>query len=251
VSSVILTSYFSEKKHPNNSWDSDVVGRDQYGRVHKNSFDYIRPWYESVKNLCLKGVIFHDGLTEDFVEEFSTDKIKFIYSDSSSQNYSNLDYRWFCYRDFLKENKFESVFISDCSDVSVVKDPSLLFKDYGNYDFFLCKDSETFDTFPYFDIHKQYGWPNYVEMLLKKSGFDLINMGVVGGSYENMIDFLDKYSKIRLGMEDEKFYQADMWVGNYIFRCLLKDKSLLIGEPFTSEFKKYQNDREDVYFIHK
>ncbi len=251
MSSVILTSYFSNKKHPNNSWDPNVVGRDPDGRVHQNSFNYIKPWYESVKKLSLQGVIFYDGLTEDFVEEFSTDKIKFVYSDSSSQNYSNLDYRWFCYRAFLEENKFESVFISDCSDVSVVKDPSLLLKDQRGYDFFLCKDSETFDTFPYFDIHKKYNWSCYVEMLLKKNSLDLINMGVVGGSYQNIIDFLDKYLKIRLSMEDDKFDQADMWVGNYIFRSYFKNKSLLIGEPFTSEFKKYQNDREDVYFIHK
>jgi hypothetical protein len=251
MSSVILTSYFSKKTHPNHPNDNHVVGREKDGRVTQNSFAYIKPWYESVKSLSLKGIIFHDGLTNDFVEKYSTDEIKFIHVDSQSQSHSNLDYRWFCYRDFLSKNKFESVFISDCSDVSVVKDPSEILKKYSNYDFFLCKDSIPFNKFPYFDIHKKYNWPCFLDLLLKKNSLDLINMGVVGGSYENIIDFLDKYYETRLSMEDKSFHQADMWVGNYIFRILLKNKNLLIGKPFTSEFKKYQNDRKDVYFIHK
>lgn len=251
MSSIILTSYFSAKRHPNSPLDLDVVGRGKSGRVHQNSFDYIKPWYDSVTNLSLQGIIFHDGLTDEFVNKYSNNNIKFVYADAESQSYSNLDYRWFCYRDYLIKNKFESVFISDCSDVTVVKDPSTLLKRKKNYDFFLCKDSLTLDTFPYFHIHKKYNWPYYVEMLLQKNNFDLINMGVVGGSYDNIIDFLDKYYDTRVGMRDELFEQADMWVGQYIFRCLLKDKSLLIGEPFTSDFKKYQNNRKDVYFIHK
>lgn len=46
-------------------------------------------------------------------------------------------------------------------------------------------------------------------------------------------------------------FNADMWIGQYVFRHLLVDKKLLIGYPFTSDFKQYQNDRKDVYFIHK
>jgi hypothetical protein len=42
-----------------------------------------------------------------------------------------------------------------------------------------------------------------------------------------------------------------MWTGQYVFRHLLSDKKILIGEPLTSDFKKYQNDRTDVFFIHK
>ncbi len=251
MSSVILTSYFSKKKHPNSPRDKHVIGREEDGVVTQNDIKYIEPWYNSVRNLNIEGRVFYDNLSEEFVEEYQTDKIKFIYSDSCSQNYSNLDYRWFCYRDFLKDNKLDSVFISDCSDVSVAKNPSQVFEDHSSYDYFLCKDSTPFYRFPYFDVHKRYGWPHYLELLLKKNSFDLINMGVVGGLYNNIIDFLDKYYDTRVAMEDESFEQADMWLGQYIFRVLLGDKSLLIGEPFTSEFKKYQNDREDVYFIHK
>ena len=75
-------------------------------------------------------------------------------------------------------------------------------------------------------------------------------MGVIGGSYDNIIDFLDIFCKVRSEMGGASF-NANMWIGQYIFRSLHKDKSIMIGEPFTSEFKQYQDDRRDVYFIHK
>ena len=75
-------------------------------------------------------------------------------------------------------------------------------------------------------------------------------MGVIGARYNDMLNFLDKFCLTRVEMLDPAF-NADMWVGQYVFRYLLNDKRILVGYPFTSEFKKYQNDRDDVYFIHK
>jgi len=250
MSSVILTSYFSKKKHPNSPNDTSVVGRNSNGFVNKNDFSYIAPWYNSVKNLSLEGRIFHDGLTDDFVEKYSTEKIKFIYADCSSQEYSPLDYRWFCYRDFLKNNQFDSVFISDCSDVTVVKDPSQIINKNKNFDLYVCKDSLKLGDFPYLDIHKKMNWGGTMNFMLNSKRWDLINMGVIGGSFDNVIDFLDKYYYTRTEI-NEKFDQADMWVGQYVFRHLMEGKKIMVGDPFTSEFKKYENDRKDVYFIHK
>jgi hypothetical protein len=75
-------------------------------------------------------------------------------------------------------------------------------------------------------------------------------MGVIGGSYENIMDFLDAFCLTRVKMLDPDF-NADMWVGQYVFRHLLSDRNIMIGEPFTSIFKGYENDRKDVFFIHK
>ena len=75
-------------------------------------------------------------------------------------------------------------------------------------------------------------------------------MGVIGGKFIDMVSFLDCFCQVRLRMGDPNF-NADMWVGQYVFRSLLNNKGILIGEPFTSNFKKYEEDRKDVYFIHK
>jgi len=248
MNSVILTSYFSVKKHPNDPNDKCVIGRGSDGRVLQNDFQYIKPWYNSVNKLNLEGRIFYDNLSDDFLNEYTTDKIKFIKVTPS--DYSNNDWRFFCYRNFLEENKFNSVFLTDGSDVTVVKDPGRIIKDNPLIDLFVCKDSIMLNEFPYLQIHKQARWDNYTWFHNHQQMLNLINMGVIGGGYDNIMLFLNNFceTRIKLGHPD---FNSDMWTGQYVFRNLLSYKNMLIGEPFTSNFKKYEIDRGDVYFIHK
>jgi hypothetical protein len=248
MSSVLLTSYFSQKVHPNDPKDPWVVGRDIDGRISQNDITYIKPWYYSVKSLGLNGFIFYDNLTDEFIEEYTTENIKFIKVNPS--DYSNNDWRFFCYRNFLEENNFDNVFLSDGSDVTIVKDPSLIIDEFPNIDLFVCKDSIKLNEFPYMDLHEKLNWDNLVWFLINQNRLDLINMGVVGGSYKNILHFLNNFcdTRLKLGIPD---FNSDMFIGQYVFRHLLSNKNLLIGEPFTSKFKKYEIDRKDVYFIHK
>lgn len=248
MSSVILTSYFSKKTHPNDPNDKHVIGRMDDGRVSQNSIEYIKNWYDSVKNLNLEARIFCDNLSEDFIEKYTTDKIKFIKVETT--DYSNNDWRFFCYRNFLEENVFDSVFLTDSSDVIVVKNPELIISEYPQYDIFVCKDSLKLNEFPYLNLHRQVDWENFVYFAMYERILDLINMGVIGSSYNNMILFLNKFCETRIKLGNPSF-NSDMWTGQYVFRHLLADKKILIGEPFTSVFKQYQNDRKDVFFIHK
>lgn len=248
MNSIILTSYFSIKKHPNDPNDSWVIGRQEDGRVAQNDFKYIEPWYSSVNRLGLDGRIFYDNLSDEFLDKYTTEKIKFIKVDPS--DYSNNDWRFFCYRNFLEENKFDNVFLTDGSDVIVVKDPSGIISSFPDIDFFVCKDSIMLNEFPYLEVHQQAQWDDYIYFCIKASRWDLINMGVIGGNYNNIMLFLNQFceTRIRLGAPE---FNSDMWIGQYVFRKLLSDNSILIGEPFTSIFKQYQIDRKDVYFIHK
>lgn len=248
MSSVILTSYFSKKIHPNDPNDKHVIGRMSDGRVAQNDIEYIKNWYDSVKNLDLEARIFCDNLSEEFIEKYTTNKIKFITVEAT--DYSNNDWRFFCYRNYLEQNKFESIFLTDSSDVVVVKDPNLIISNYPEYDFFVCKDSLKLNEFPYLNIHRQANWENFIYFAMYEKILDLINMGVIGGSYDNMMLFLDKFCETRIKLGTPSF-NSDMWTGQYVFRHILSDKKTLIGEPFTSIFKEYQNDRKDVFFIHK
>ena len=246
--SVIFTTYFSQKKHPNDPNDRAVIGRGDDGRVLQNSIKYIEPWYNSVDKLKINGVVFYDNLDKDFIKKHETDLIKFVKVDTSE--YSNNDWRFFCYRKYLEENPVDSVFLSDGSDVSVVQDPTDILKKYPETDIFVCKDSIKLFQFPYMSIHREAKWDGYIFFLLNQHKLDLINMGVIGGSYSSIIDFLDKFclTRIQLGSPD---FNSDMWIGQYVFRYLMQNKNILIGNPFTSNFKQYENSRKDVYFIHK
>jgi hypothetical protein len=248
---VILTSYFSQKIHPNDPNDKGVIGRGGDGRVWQNSFEYIKVWYDSIQNLDLDARIFYDDLSDDFVKKYSTDKIQFIKIQMSV--FSNLDWRFFCYRNYLNNHYHDSVFLTDCSDVKIVKNPSDIIKEYPDTNYFVCKDNISTRDFNYIKVHSHFKWDN-LEWFVNhhnNNSLDLLNMGVIGAKYEDMLNFLDKFCVVRLKMSNPEFAQADMWVGQYVFRHLLSSKKKLIGNPFTSDFKKYQNDREDVYFIHK
>lgn len=250
TNSLICTTYFSKKIHPNHPTDQHVVGRTDDGRVKQNDIKYIEGWYNSVNNLKLNGVIFYDNLTEQFVSEYETEYVKFIKSDPGV--WSNNDGRFFCYLDFLKENKHDNIFLTDGSDVTVVQDPGKIVEAYKEIDIFVCKDSIPLSSFGrYLDVHNHFGWENYFAFSLwMQQGIPLINMGVLGGRYEIVIEFLEAFCHERNKMQMPEF-NADMWLGQYVIRQKMNNRNMLIGEPFTSKFKEYQKDREDVYFIHK
>jgi hypothetical protein len=248
MSSALITSYFSKKVHPNNPQDSWVAGRGADGRVIQNSIDYIKPWYNSVKSLGLNGFVFHDNLSDEFIYEYETENIKFIKVHPSE--YSNNDWRFFCYRNFLEDNKFDNVFLSDGSDVIVVQDPNEIVSKYPDFDLFVCRDSLMLEEFPYIEFHERYKLENLFYFLINKNRLELINMGVIGGSYSNVMQFLNHFCTTRIKMGDPDF-NADMWVGQYVFRHLLSNKKIMVGDPFTSNFKQYETNRKDVFFIHK
>jgi len=245
----ILTSYFSKKKHPNSPQDNYVVGRNADGCVSNNEINYIKPWYELADKLKLNGFVFHDNLSDEFVEQYTTDKIKFIRVEDSQ--YSNLDYRWICYEKFLEDNFYDYIFLTDCSDVSIVQNPLNLFLEFQEIDYFVCNDSIKLNQFPYLEFHQKCNLENLVWFMINHEHLELINMGVIGADYQNIKLFLNSYNTEREKIGRPEFGHADMFLGQYIFRSILSNKSIMIGEPVCSEFKKFQNDRKDVYFIHK
>ena len=246
MNSIILSSYFALKPHPNSTSDRHVVGRMPNGFVPQNDFGYIKDWYESIIRVGENAVVFHDHLSEEFIDKYQTDNIKFLKVDQSI--YSNNDYRFFCFRNFLENNKFDFVVHTDISDVTLVKSLKPLLSE--DYDFFACKDTIKLNEFPFMQIHQKYNWENSVIFYVNQNKWDLINMGVIGGPYSNMLDFYDSFCSLRIRMGDPEF-NSDMWLLQYLIRSIFNNKKTLIGEPFCSNFKKYEKDRKDVYFIHK
>jgi hypothetical protein len=217
--SVICTTYFSRKQHPNDPNDSAVIGRDSDGRVLQNDIKYIEPWYNSINNLNLNGIVFYDNLTDEFIDRYQTSQIRFIKVESS--DYSNNDWRFFVYRDFLNNNKYESVFLTDGSDVIIVKEPHDIVNQYKTVDLFVCKDSIKLVDFPYLSLHNQVRWDGRIYFTKNNSNFDLINMGVIGGSYDNIIDFLDKKDQPGLKYKDITIISEEK---DRHFRLKKKDK---------------------------
>lgn len=245
--SCILTSYFTLKKHPQYlDTNNKIIGIDGDGFVENNSFEYISNFYNSVINLDLDVVVFHDNLSDEYIEKYSTDSISFVKVNDSK--YSNNDYRFLCYLQWLRKHEYESVFLVDIADVIVVRDPSFI---EINDSICFCKDVLTL-------LEYRYGPISFSELCTSLSldcsaiknieNLDLLNMGVIGASYKNILNFLNLFweYRVRCGYHGENI---NMSLGNYIAR--MHFDRIHYGYPFCSEFKKYQTERKDVYFIHK
>lgn len=241
--SCILTSYLTLKKHPQ-SRDPKVLGVNNKGFVKNNSFSYIKDFYESSRKTNCDVIIFHDNLSEEFVEQYTIENIKF--SKVTPSILSNNDYRFFFYQDWLRENFYEKVFLVDASDVIVSKDPSAM---KINYDIYFCQDllrlkDYTFSSNSFSRICDSLS----LKPLLNSHNHILLNMGVIGFDYKNAMNFLNLFcdQRQKSGLFN---LNVNMTLGNYVARKYFNQ--VYSGEPFCSEFKKYQKNRKDVYFIHK
>ena len=134
---------------------------------------------------------------------------------------------------------FISSIINPGTDISLYK------SDFQKtpFQFELDKSSPKYDpspelVAPFIDFFKEKG-----------KDLDLINMGVLGGTQENVEIFLDFFTKIRSSSNTE--LNINMAIGQFIFRFIFQGNNICVGKPLTSEYKKYQKDRKDVFFIHK
>ena len=247
MNGVILTSYFSAKQHPQLG-DPHIEGVANDGRVWQNDLAYIKRWYDSVNKLQLNGVVFHDNLSDDFVSQYETPHVHFERVQTSE--YSNNDWRFFCFYNYLQNHKFDWVFHNDGSDVTVVQDPSRLIEDHPEYDYFACKDTFLLSEFPYLNFHRHFNWDNFMSFAMNQPQWQLINMGVIGGRYDKMFEFYKNFVRVREAMGEPQV-NSDMWILQYLLRDQIEHRGVLIGEPVTSIYKGYEKDRKDVYFIHK
>ena len=241
---VVFTSYFCAKPHPQFAWgDKEIVGVGPNGKVDKNQFSYIRDWYESLVKHKVKGVVFHDLLSEEFVNRWTNEYISFEKCNTQTTLHSNNDIRFIFYAKYLEDHKFEIVYLTDGSDVVMVNDPNNII-DIESADIFVCADDKLISK----DVNF---WPcvNHIPEFKENSdSWELLNMGVIGGTYDNINKFCRLFAGHRTRTEPEEL-NLNMPLGNMIIRTNFKE--IHVGSPFTSEFKQHQVNRRDVCFRHK
>lgn len=253
IKTAVLSSYFCLKRHPQyfGASTKGIGGLDtkrgRVGFVKKNLSSYCDSWIKSLSGYNLQSFIFHDGLSEPFVRIMSNQSDNLSFKKVRRAVYSNNDQRFFNYLEFLNEHKFDKVFLTDLWDVECKRDPSRL--NIDSHDLFFCEDTMSvydyqFSNKSFFDICKD----SKLESMdiFHKNTFKLLNMGVIGGSYHNIVKFLELFTEHRAKINP--LPNINMTLGNYIARVFFKD--IYHGFPFCSEYKTF-SDRSDVYFKHK
>jgi hypothetical protein len=208
-------------------------------------------WYTSIKRLGLKGIIFHDELTDSFVKKYTTENISF--EKTFLGDLSTNDERFFIYYEYLKNNKYENVFLTDLSDVWFKKDPFEIIDD--KYKLWVGSEQEKIDEKKWIvrRFEKIYG-KLFAEMM---KGI-LYNAGIIGGSYSNIFKFLgamtNQMNNLKANKKDilEKYHDIsfNMAAFNKVLYKQYNKSEIFTGEPLHSPFKSYLKGG-DYYIFHK
>lgn len=225
---IILTSYFTGVPDPQRGekWEADI--------------NQLKPLIESAKaNNCTVHVITDSNLY---------DEINFI-GASSTENKVRIENpyfkRWFEYRHLLRENKgkFENVWLTDCNDVEVLKNPFQIIRPGVLYcgwekDFIGCQWMQ--------NNHKSNFMQNFIKSNAKTP---LLNAGVVGGRYDIVMEFLDRLCDMYEILPDMDKELTDMSLYNWTIYSHFLNR-FETGLKITTEFKSFKANTTSL-FKHK
>tara|TARA_B100000674_G_scaffold454015_1_gene426659 strand:- start:417 stop:1313 length:897 start_codon:yes stop_codon:yes gene_type:complete len=266
---VVLTCYFNSKKDPQRNI-----------KIDNDSYEYIKPWYETMKKQNLHGIIFYDNLSSNFISKYQTEKIIFIKSNIGK--YSINDERYILWYKFILYNPYNYILMTDVSDVFINRDPFIFMKEVVNNNK-LCIGTNVVGkgalkrTPEWFDRRK---WKidKFNEVLnnagldvngFLKNNFQIYNPGLLGGNRNICLNFLHKLNFIHLQCPEK--YNFNMVTVNYLIHTFLMkgyksgglayNKSekenyntdyIVSGYPFNSLFTKNEILGEsECYLIHK
>jgi hypothetical protein len=221
-----------------------------------DDYALVQAWVESIQALGLQGVIFHNNFSVDTCEKYSNENISFIKIEYNEKWNPNV-FRYFIYRDFLLNfnSSIHSVFVTDVSDVEVAQNPFETFLFQENRDKLFCGDEPKVldnDWMNDHSTHLRNQISDYAEYEKKFAKSTLLNCGIIGGSLNIMLEFLNELCFIHehFNVNNETSYTGDMGAFNYIARTHFNN-NLIHGSPVNTVFKEYERAREDCWFRHK
>ena len=230
------------------------VNRDM--TLTNDSYNLIRDWAESISAANLKGIIFHNNFSEETCKFLENDSISFMKIEYESQFNPNV-FRYFVYRDFLKQHiqQINGIFITDVSDVVLVNNPFTDPLFFENQNALFCGDEPKSLNNEWMIAHAEHLRKNIADYAAYESKFaneTLLNCGVIGASVSLLFDFIQRLCAIHehANRENKTAYTGDMGAFNYLVRTQFNNQ-LIHGAPVNTVFKQYETKRNDCWFRHK
>jgi hypothetical protein len=221
-----------------------------------DDFHIIQKWYQSIINLDLKAVIFHNNFSDETVKTYQNQNVQFVKVDFKTVLNANV-YRYIVYNNFFKAyaDDLKSVFITDITDVQIVQNPFTqpLFLDNPNSLF--CGDElEILDNewMNNHNTHLRNSIDGFADYEFQNKNQTLLNCGIIGGNIQMMMNLMFQLAYIHqtITINNQTPYTLDMGAFNYIARTQFANE-LIHGFPVNTQFKKYEEERMDCWFRHK
>lgn len=151
--------------------------------------------------------------------------------------------RWFAYRDYLKSNPEDNVWLTDCNDVEVLKNPFQIIQPGKIYcgwekDVIGCQWMQ--------NHHKSNFSQNFIKSNIKTP---LLNAGVIGGRYDIVMEFLDRLCDMYQILPEKEADKTDMTLFNWVLYSHFLGR-VETGLKITTEFKSFKANNISL-FKHK
>ncbi len=216
----------------------------------------IKDWAESIADLKLNGIVFHNGFSEETCQKHQNKHLQFVKIDHDERFNPNV-YRYLVYQDFLQNyaHLIENIFLNDVSDVVLAKNPFAETLYLENPDAIFCGDEPKTLNNDWMLAHAEHlrsKIDDYQEYEEKFGQETLLNCGIIGGNIKIMSDFVEKLANIHRqhNHDNRTAFTGDMGAFNYLVRTKFNDR-VFHGSPVNTVFKAYENERTDCWFRHK
>ena len=254
---VIDTSHFP--KNSNLIMGCHITGIYDVNRnttLEDDNYLFVKNWAESISNKKLQGIIFHNNFSIETCEKHSNEFISFVKINHNPTFNPNV-YRYFVYRDFLKQHLplFDNIFITDISDVTLAKNPFCDPYFLSNPTALFCGDEPKTLNNEWMQAHSTHLREKIADFAAYENKFEneaLLNCGIIGSKGEILFSFIEKLCAIHqyANQDNKTAYTGDMGAFNYLARTVYNTQ-LIHGAPVNTLFKMYENEREDCWFRHK
>ncbi|CAK9029795.1 unnamed protein product [Durusdinium trenchii] len=242
---MVLTSYFTTKK----DW--------QRGKYAKPSFSKIQKLYQTAITNGLAVSVLYDSLPQDFIDAYASHRFRFVQVNLTEfdKRYGVNDVRYFFFHRLLNQNSdWKSVFIVDAFDVRSGMNPC---SGIQPGKIFVGGEQDRLKKHPWMKARFQKMGGKYNQWYTSKvtDKMKILNCGITGGQRDVMLKFLSRMVQvlqdpalaIRQKNEDINLNMAAL---NYILYTEF-DGKFQYGPPVHSVYKRFENRRKDVWWVHK
>lgn len=173
-SKIVLTTYLTQRIDPQRKrqWlkDDDAT---------------VETWIRSLERVGLRGIIFHDGLSNEFADRWTSKAVEFM-PVTWQTPWTAAEERVKIYLNWLALCRYDWVLTTDLSDVEFYRDPFEIIDDPA----MLYIGSET-ETIGEVIIMQDWMKRSYGKITDREKV--ILNPGIVGGGCDLMMDFLGRW----------------------------------------------------------
>jgi hypothetical protein len=224
--------------------------------LEPDNYRIIQAWAESVAAAKIKGIIFHNNLSQKTCETYTNAYVSFVGIDYNPTFNPNV-FRYFVYHDYLKKHAPETrgVFVTDVSDVVLVNNPFEDPRFINQPNAIFCGDEDKPLNNEWMCDHATHLREQIADYAAYENRFGqdtLLNCGIMGGHTSVFGGFLERLCDLheRYNANNKTAYTGDMGAFNYLARTQYTDQ-IVAGPPVNTVFKLYETGRTDCWFRHK